>query len=32
MGETWARSQLKKSKSLIALVGAVGIEPTTSPV
>jgi hypothetical protein len=32
MGETWARSQLKKSKMLISMVGAVGIEPTTSPV
>jgi hypothetical protein len=32
MGETWARLQLKKSKLLISVVGAVGIEPTTSPV
>jgi hypothetical protein len=30
MGETWARPQLKNSKALVSMVGAVGIEPTTS--
>jgi hypothetical protein len=30
MGETWAPLQLKKSNALISMVGAVGIEPTTS--
>jgi hypothetical protein len=32
MGETWARSKVYSAKSLMILVGAVGIEPTTSPV
>jgi hypothetical protein len=32
MGETWARSKVYSVKSLMILVGAVGIEPTTSPV
>ena len=32
MGETWALSKTERAKSLMLLVGAVGIEPTTSPV
>ena len=32
MGETWARSKAGPAKSLMLLVGAVGIEPTTSPI
>ena len=31
MGETWARSNAEAAKSLTLLVGAVGLEPTTSP-
>ena len=31
-GETWARSQAMRLKSLISMVDAVGIEPTTLPV
>jgi hypothetical protein len=32
VGETWARSQTNRLKSLIYMVGAIGIEPMTSPV
>ena len=32
LGKTWSRSQATGPKSLISMVGAVGIEPTTSPV
>ena len=32
VGETWARSQAMRLKSLISMVDAVGIEPTTLPV
>jgi Transposase, Mutator family len=32
MGETWARANTEAAKSLMIMVGAVGIEPTTSPV
>jgi hypothetical protein len=32
LGETWARFAGDYAKSLIQMVGAVGIEPTTSPV
>jgi hypothetical protein len=32
LGETWALSQAIRRKSLMQMVGAVGIEPTTSPV
>jgi hypothetical protein len=32
VGETWAQLQLTNSNVLISMVGAVGIEPTTSPV
>jgi hypothetical protein len=32
MGISWARSQVQNSKLLTFMVGAVGIEPTTSPV
>jgi hypothetical protein len=32
LGETWARQQLTNAKILMSMVGAVGIEPTTSPV
>jgi hypothetical protein len=30
LGETWTRSQAIRFKLLIQMVGAVGIEPTTS--
>jgi len=32
MGETWARIHAVQAELLIEMVGAVGIEPTTSPV
>ena len=31
LGETWARKYLADPNLLISMVGAVGIEPTTSP-
>ena len=30
LGETWAQSQLSNAETLISMVGAIGIEPTTS--
>ena len=32
VGETWVQLQLTNSKLLISMVGAIGIDPTTSPV
>ena len=32
LGETWTQANSANRKLLISMVGAVGIEPTTSPV